>query len=106
MNSYINSKGQRYGWSRDECDNAFRRDMETICTQQHGSRKRGWSDVMNALAVAGEIAKWPKITNDLAHCKHGAKIYYLSVKYFGASNYEKTSPSWCNEPCSKAKGSP
>eukprot|EP00795_Rhopilema_esculentum_P001455 gene1455-15879_t len=99
--------GQKYGWSRADCDRAFKRDMEAICVATF-NRKRFfiWEKTKNLLHLSSEIAKWPMIIGDLPNCKHGAYIYYLAVSYFAQDNYERTSPVWCLDPCAKSKGNP
>ena len=99
-------QGKRYGWSRDDCDKGFKRDMELICDSLYTNKKRSWMDIMNALSIGRTIAKWSSITGKLNHCKYGAKIYYMSVDYFGAGKYNKVSPAWCKDKCAKSKGDP
>lgn len=100
-------QGQKYGWSRSQCDVAFRRDMEAACDAKLGRKKRSlWDSIINGIHVTSEISKLSSMSDGLAKCKQGAYVYYLSVKYFGGDNYISTSPSWCNDPCAKANGSP
>ena len=102
-------QGTRYGWSRDDCDKAFKRDMELICDSLYTNKKRswwGWGAISKVLAVTKEVIKLPSVSGKLNHCIQGAKIYYMSVDYFGADNYNKVSPAWCSDQCAISKGDP
>jgi len=70
--------GKRNGWSRQQCDSAFKRDMKNLC------QKRGW-DKKLCLAVSSN--------------------YYSAVRHFGSGHYEIPSLWWCVY-CPTSKGKP
>eukprot|EP00795_Rhopilema_esculentum_P001454 gene1454-15878_t len=102
------SKGVKRGWSRYDCDQAFLSDMEAICDKHYGSgRKRSfWESFKHGLKLAGEISKWPFITEQPQNCKQGAKIYFMAVDFFASPNYNNPSPDWCDNPCVIPRGNP
>ena len=93
-------QGQKYGWTRSQCDLAFKRDMEKSCVEHLGKKKRSFWH------VSSEIVKLVAMRDGLEKCRQAAKVYYLSVHYYGDDNFVNSSPSWCNDPCAKENGSP
>ena len=77
--------------------------MKRECAAHFGKKKRSF---WGALHVLREITALSGLPHGLAKCRKAADVYYLSVMYFGEDNFVKSSPSWCNEPCAKEKGTP
>ena len=61
---------------------------------------------MKGAHLGKEITKLVGMSNGLNKCRQAANVYYLSVDYFGEDNYVNPSPSWCNDPCARERGSP
>lgn len=86
-----------HGWTRAECDTAFKNDMYKEC-EQSTTRKRFLSSLWNWLKGV--------VSDKVKRCKAGADIYYNAVHYFGHANFEKLSPAWCQAACTKNLGDP
>nr|QNH72503.1 toxin candidate TRINITY_DN20991_c0_g3_i3 [Ceriantheomorphe brasiliensis] len=75
---------ETYKWTREECDNAFHRDMVALCNSQNPVRP----------------ISSPK------KCKGVANYYYNGVRAFGSSSHGVKAKDWCSEECSKRGGDP
>lgn len=100
-------QGVRYGWTKTDCDDAFRQDMITICESLYiNSRRSFLANLRAAFNIGGSIAKWPFIDGKLDSCKHGAEIYYSAVAAYGDESFRKLPSYWCEDPCVVERGSP
>lgn len=72
------SCGQRYSWTRLQCDNAFYWDMSKLCSKRRNFQKT---------------------------CKDFAGIYYRAVRLGGTRHFEVPSKYWCNT-CPSSNGDP
>ncbi|KAL9975618.1 hypothetical protein ACROYT_G012801 [Oculina patagonica] len=89
--------GEKYGWNQGQCDNAFKRDMYTLCEKK--TRKRWF---MSSL-----LPNPSHLFNKVKRCKkYGADLYYTAVRAAGKWYWEKNPPSWCNQSCARNHGDP
>merc|ERR1711965_177814 len=114
------SCGNKFGWTRNDCDVAFKADMIELCKirQEKESQQKFWDDIKNwiksawnklvgALIVGGEIKDWLMIPwGSYASCMQGTNVYYNAVKQFSGPYFEKTPPAWCSFKCAKDIGNP
>ncbi|CAH3153867.1 unnamed protein product [Porites lobata] len=84
------SCGQRFGWTQNQCDRRFERDMYRLCKKEHGSKKR-W------------LFSFP---SKYQRCKGFARLYYRAVRTFGKYYWSDPSERWCSEGCTRALGNP
>ena len=108
QHSHLSPQGSAFGWTRAQCDVAFKRDMLNICNARKTLAKRDlWGTIQKGWEVVKAMTKWVSVQDRHKHCSHGAEVYYTAVDHFGHLYYETTSPSWCREhACVRPKGNP
>ncbi|CAH3153857.1 unnamed protein product, partial [Porites lobata] len=70
--------GNRFGWTRTQCDSTFERDMHKWCENHSNRRKR--------LLFSKE-----------RRCRTAAKMYLSAPKTVGSRYWVKLSPPWCRD---------
>lgn len=76
---------------------AFKNDMHKVCEAQN-RKKRFLSTVWQWITKL--------VTSEKKRCQAVGDFYYKSVELFGKSNFETTSPVWCQYPCARNHGDP
>lgn len=111
--------GAKHGWTRAQCDLAFKENMKTLCKLRHeydNGLRYGlswWDSIKKAfkgvIQVAKTMKQWLKIdVGTLDHCLNGAEVYYTSVDNFASSNWVKDHNKYpmCSHGCSPVLGHP
>jgi len=96
--------GRYNGWEQHSCDKKFRKNMIAICHQRYTTKRTSY---LKKARIAGELGygmlTWLNIPpGTLAHCLHGASMFYKAVDGFGDGSYGKVDyEEACKKPCAR-----
>ena len=104
-------QGIHNGWTRDECDKAFHRDMQSLCHIRHNNKRFSlWKKLKAAASLAGNGIKWLGTEpGTLEHCLVVGDIFYEGVDGFGQEHYgtvKQADPDSCSRMCVWELGDP
>uniref|UniRef100_A0A7M5XEZ6 Uncharacterized protein n=1 Tax=Clytia hemisphaerica TaxID=252671 RepID=A0A7M5XEZ6_9CNID len=92
--------GYHYNWTRQQCDEAFYKNMVLTCDHvlQRGRIKRSLLQVMTDW--------WREIASQQGQCHTAAKVYYEGVHWFADGHFDRKDHDYCLSKCADRHGNP
>ena len=92
-------QGVKFEWTRKQCDEAFRRDMEKLCEVETTKRSRLLQQKRHKNSKRFLLSEKTK-------CEGAALTYYFGVRTFGGSSFLEEAKEWCKVECAEEGGDP